>query len=198
VPHEPGGAKRTSAAGNLLAMNLRRARTQDWVMGVLGTLLVASLFLGWYRPCPAGNCGAGPAASAWEAFAVIDVVLLVAGLVAVVALVLTLAQRTPAVPLALTSTGTFLALAAAICALVRLIFVPGLAGAGQSTETVRLLGAWLGTGAAVGLLAAMLASIRDERTPAPPRPVEEQARAVRTLPLSSGAATADRAPRRAS
>ncbi len=166
-------------------------------MGAVGALLVVSLFLGWYRSCPGGDCGAGPAVTAWEAFAVIDVVLLVAGLLAVAALVLTLAQRTPAVPLALTSTGTFLALAAAICAVVRVIFVPGLPGEGQSAETVRLLGAWLGAGAAVGLLAAMLASVRDERTPAPPLSVVEQARMVRTLPLRSSDGAADPGPRRA-
>ena len=45
-------------------------------MGGLGALLVASLFLGWYRPCPTGDCGAGPAASGWEAFAVIDLSLI--------------------------------------------------------------------------------------------------------------------------
>ena len=178
-------------------MDLRRARTRDWLMGALGALLVASLFLAWYRSCPGGDCGTGPAVTAWEAFAVIDVVLLVAGLLAVAALGLTLAQRTPAVPLALTSTGTFFALAAAICALVRLIFVPDLPGAGQGAEAARLLGAWLGAGAAAGLLAAMLASIRDERTPAPPLSVAEQAQMVRTLPLRSSDGAADPGPRRA-
>ena len=166
-------------------------------MGALGVLLIVSLFVGWYRSCPFGDCDAGPVVTAWKAFAVIDVVLLVAGLVAIAALGLTLAQRTPAVPLALTSTGTFLALAAAICAVARLIFVPGLPGAGQSEEAVRLLGAWLGAGAAVGLLAAMLASVRDERTPAPPLSVSEQALMVRTLPLRSSEGAADPGPRRA-
>jgi hypothetical protein len=160
-------------------------------MGGLGALLVASLFLPWYRACPGGECADRPAFSAWEALAVIDLVLLVAGLVAVVALVLTLAHRAPAVPLALTSTGAVVALAAAVCALVRLIFVPGLPGGSEQVETARLLGAWLGTGVAAGLPTAMLASMRDERTPAPPRSVEEQARAVRTLPLPSSRGDAD-------
>lgn len=156
-------------------------------MGAFGVLVVASLFLGWYRACPPGGCGTGTTVSAWQAFAVIDLVLLVAGIVAVVALVLTVLHRTPAVPLALTSAGTFVAVAGAICVLVRLVFAPTLPSAGPDAETVRLLGAWLGTGAALGLLAAMLASIRDERTPAPPRSVEEQARSVRTLSLPSSA-----------
>lgn len=159
-------------------MDLRRARIQDWLVGWLGALLVASLFLGWYR-------GARAAVSAWQAFALIDVFLLVTGLVAMVALVLTLAHRTPAVPLALTSLGIFVALPAAILAAIRLIVVPDLPGAAAGGDVSRLLGAWVGTGAALGLLAAMLASIRDERTPVPPRTLEEQAAAVRTLSLSS-------------
>jgi hypothetical protein len=149
-------------------------------MGGLGVLLVASLFVGWFRSCPAGECR-GSATSAWEAFAVADVVMCVAGVLAVLALVLTLVQRTPALPLALTSVGVFVALAAAVCAVVRLI------APGEGPETARLVGAWLGSGVAVGLLAAMLASIRDERTPAPARSLEEQERAVRTLRLSSSA-----------
>ena len=148
-------------------------------MGALGALLVASLFFGWFQSCPAGECRGGSVNSAWEAFAVADVVLCAAGLLAVGALVLTLVQRTPALPLALTTRGVFVALAAAVCAVVRLI------APGEGPEVERLLGAWVGAGTAVALLLAMLASVRDERTPAPTRSLEEQARAVRTLHLTS-------------
>lgn len=152
-------------------------------MGGLGAALVVSLFFGWYRACSAEGCESGPAASAWEAFAVTDVVLALAGLTALAALILTLVQRTPALPLALTSIGVFVALGAAILVLVALIAEPAVPGAGDASSA-RLGGAWVGTAAALGLLAAMLASIRDERTPAPPRTVEEQHAAVRKLTLS--------------
>ena len=159
-------------------------------MGGLGALLVASLFFGWYRTCAGASCDSGPTVSAWEAFAVTDVALAVLGLTAVAGLVLTLAQRTPAVPLALTSIAAIVALAAAILALVALIAVPDVARGAESTA--RAGGAWLGTAVTLGLLAAMLASIRDERTPAPPRSVEEQQRAVRRLTLRGHDADARR------
>ena len=125
-------------------------------MGGFGAALVASLFLDWYRGA------SGRTLSAWEAFAVVDLFLLVTGLLALVALVLTLAQRTPAVPLALTSIATLVAMVAAVLVLVRLLAAPEVPGAG-SGEVARLFGAWLGAAATLGLLAAMLAAIRDER-----------------------------------
>ncbi len=155
-------------------------------MGALGALLVASLFLAWYG-------GPRAAASAWEAYTLTDVVLLVAGLVGVTALVLTLAQRTPAVPLALTTIGVFVALIGALLAVVGLVAAPEPAGAGGEAE--RLSGAWIGTALAIGLLAAMLASIRDERTSAPEWSREEQAAAVRTLTLSSSGGGGSERPR---
>jgi hypothetical protein len=70
---------------------------------------------------------------------------------------------------------------AAILVLVALVAVPDVARGAEGTA--RAGGAWLGTAVTLGLLAAMMASIRDERTPAPPRSVEEQQRAVRRLTL---------------
>ena len=166
-------------------------------MGGLGALLVVSLFLPWYRACASEACESGPAASAWEVFAVVDAVLLVAGLVAVVALVLTVAHQTPAVPLALTAIGTLAALVAAILVIARLVATPDLPGGADEAGAVPVLGAWIGAVASLGLLAAMMASIRDERTPAPSRALQEQAEAVRTLPLSSadGQSPASPSPR---
>lgn len=153
-------------------------------MGGLGALLVVSLFLPWYRACASEVCQSGPTASAWEALAVVDAVLLVTGLAAVVALVLTVAHRTPAVPLALTSIATLAALVAAVLVIVRLLAAPDLPGGADQAGAVPVLGAWIGAAATLGLLATMLASIRDERTPAPSRSLQEQAEAVRQLSLS--------------
>lgn len=177
-------------------------------MGGLGGLLVVSLFLPWYSGCGtrseevggaagtvlncrAGGDGLGEPFSAWSAFAVVDVVLAATGAVAVLALLLTLIQRTPAVPLALTSLGTPLAAVAAVLALIRVLAPPGAVQAAAGGSVWSLPGAWIGTGAALGLLAAMLASIRDERTPVPSWTLEEQAAAVRTLSLST---SGNRAP----
>jgi hypothetical protein len=151
----------------------------------LGATLVLSLFLPWYcAPDSRSECGPGQGASGWEAFAVVDLVLLAAGAIAVAALVLTLTQRTPAVPLAVTTLSVFVALAAAALAVVRLVAAPDLGGAGGDAAPVRLLGSWLGAGAALGLLASLLAAIRDERIPSEGRTADQQAAAVPILSVS--------------
>ena len=163
-------------------MDLRRARIGEWLSGGLGACLVVSLFLPWYCASAArAGCPAGERASGWEALAVVDLVLLAAGAIALAALVLTLTQRTPAVPLAVTSLGVLVALVAAVLAVVRLVAAPDPAGGEAS---VPLLGAWLGTGAALGLIASLLAAVRDERIPSERRTAEQQAVGVRTLSVS--------------
>jgi hypothetical protein len=163
-------------------MDVRRARIGEWLSGGLGAALVLSLFLPWY--CSPDSRSGCERASGWESFAVVDLVVLAAGAIAVAALVLTLTQRTPALPLAVTSLGAFVALAGAVLAVVRLAAPPDLTGAGGEAASVRLIGAWLGAGAALGLLGSLLAAVRDERIPSEPRMAEEQAAAVRTISLS--------------
>nr|MBA3422286.1 hypothetical protein [Thermoleophilaceae bacterium] len=108
-------------------MDLRRPRIGEWLSGGLGAALVISLFLPWYCTSDShSECSRGEGVSGFDAFAVVDVVLLAAGAIAVAALVLTLTQRTPAVPLAVTSLGVFVALAAAVLAVVRLVAAPDL------------------------------------------------------------------------
>src|SRR5436309_3398102 len=58
-------------------MDLRRARAWDWVAGLAGAVLIASLFLHWYR-APGGG-----SVTAWQAFTVVDVILFVVGLVGI-------------------------------------------------------------------------------------------------------------------
>lgn len=166
-------------------MDVRRARIGEWLSGGLGAAVFLSLFLPWYcTPDTRSECAADEGISGWESFAVVDLVLLAAGALAVAALVLTLTQRTPALPLAVTSLAVVVALAAAVLAVVRLVAAPDLTGAGGEAAPVRLLGAWLGAGAALGLLASLLAAVRDERIPSEPRTGEEQASAVRSLSVS--------------
>jgi hypothetical protein len=166
-------------------MDLRRARIGEWLSGALGVVLVLSLFLPWYcAPDSPSGCSPGEGVSGWESFAVVDLVLLGAGAIAVAALVLTLTQQTPALPLAVTSLGVLVALAAVVLAVGRLVAAPDLTGAGGEAAPTRLLGAWLGAGAALGLLASLVAALRDERVPSEPRTAEQQAAAVRTLSVS--------------
>jgi hypothetical protein len=168
-------------------MDLRRARVWEWLAGAFGIALAVSVFLDWYgcaatRSAGAG-CRPGAAVSAWGALAVADLVMLVAGLGGLLALVVALVQRTPAVPIALTSIVTVVALVAAVLAVLRLVDAPDLPGiTGQSPA--RLLGAWLGAGASLGLVASLLAAIRDERVPVAARGVDGAHREPRLLTVS--------------
>ena len=132
-------------------------------MGGLAVLLV--MFLDWYEvPTVVGVVGF----SAWESFAVNDVILALAAVMALTAFVLTAAQPTAAVPLALASLTTLVALVALVLVAIRVIWTPDIEG----VDTDRATGAWLGLVAVTVLAAGCLASIRDERLPRPDNPVE--------------------------
>jgi hypothetical protein len=118
-------------------------------------------------------------------------VLVIAGLTGVAALVLTVIQRTPAFPLAVTTLGILVALVAALLAIVAVAVGPGGAGGGGAAAS-RLVGVWLGAGAAVGLVVSLLAAMRDERIPDAAPGMEGAAPEPRTLTLSSSSAAGGR------
>jgi hypothetical protein len=145
-------------------MDLARLRFGDWVMGISGVAVLAVMFLDWYERGDASF-------NAWESFAVNDVILAVAALMAITALVLTAVHPTAAVPLALSSLATLVAIVALVLVTIRLIW-PGGPGDDQPFETARMTGVWLGLVATSALAGGCLASIRDERLPQPEHPVE--------------------------
>ena len=101
-------------------MDLRRVRVWEWLTGLAGLALLVSLFLPWYGD---GDGGAG--ASAWESFAVIDVVLLLVALLAMALPVVAAAQRTAAVPQAHTAFVLLFAYPALVLVVIRLLNLPG-------------------------------------------------------------------------
>jgi hypothetical protein len=150
-------------------VDLRRARIGEWLTGAFAVALLVATFLPWYACGRAaagadGACGPDLTATGWSAFGGTDVVLALAALVGLLALALTVAQRTPALPLAVTSVEVVVAGVAAVLAVLALLLAPESVGEGGAAGA-RLIGAWLGAGAAVGLLASALAAIRDERVP---------------------------------
>jgi uncharacterized membrane protein len=114
-----------------------------------GAALIATLFAPWYGPAE------GDSASAWEAFAVTDLILLLSGLGGIALLVLTGQQRTGAVPIAVAAATDLVAVVAAIVALIRILSPPG---ADPAVEP----GAYLGLGAALLIAAGAFLSMRDE------------------------------------
>lgn len=144
-------------------MKLNPPRVGEILAGAFGALLVASLFLPWYRtPEPAvAGCEADRAAcpretvTAFEALAIVDVVLLLVGLGGVVLLLLEMTQRTTAVPVAWSALLAPLAVVALALALWRTLAPPE--GAGDEP-----LFAFLALIASGGLAAGVSLSLRSE------------------------------------
>jgi len=143
-------------------MDLRRLRAGEWIAAGSGALLAVSLFLPWYSR---GTLEL----SAWEAFTIVDVLLLVLAALAIGLLILTAVQPTAAIGIAADALLTILAGIAALVTVIRLLDIPnslesrGLA-AGQ-TELATF--AWVGLAAVLGVLAGTLVAMRDERLSKP-------------------------------
>jgi carbon starvation protein CstA len=146
-------------------VNPRRLRIGEWVLGLGGAVLLASMFLGWY-----GVDGANASNSAWEAFGVFDVVLAVVAVWAVAA-ALAAAHNTPAVSLAMASMLVVVAAVVLIVLVVRVIDPPTFQGLAVVTEddgtaeVTRLAGLWVGVAALAALTVGAFAAVRDERFP---------------------------------
>lgn len=163
-------------------MDLARLRFGDWVMGIGGLAVLVVMFLDWYG-IGTGDTGfvlvgdieqGGIRLTAWEAFAVNDVILALAALMALTAFVLTAVHPTAAVPLAISSLATLVALVALVLVALRLIWPPDIVPGADALDldAARLTGAWLGLVATTALAGGCLASIRDERLPRPRHQVE--------------------------
>jgi hypothetical protein len=137
-------------------MDVRRVRVWDWLTGLAGVVLFASLFLPWYS-------AAGEDASGWESFSAVDVILALAALAAIALPVVTANQRTAAVPQAMSAGIIWVLLVAAVLAVTRLLDPP-------FDDASRAAGAWLATIAALALVAFDIKAMRDKRFPAAMRP----------------------------
>jgi hypothetical protein len=143
-------------------MPLHPPRATEILAGAFAALLILSLFLPWYRASDAASgCAPGQAdcpratATAFESFAVLDIVLLLVGIGGIALMVLEMTQETPAVPLAWAGLLTPAALVAFGLVVWRTLAPPG----GEGDEPVFAL---LGLVASGGLLAATLLSMRSE------------------------------------
>jgi hypothetical protein len=156
-------------------MDLRRLRAGEWLVGISGLVLFVALFLPWYDiqegivfgPVDAFDASA----SAWDSFAVLDVLLAICALGGMAVVIVTAIHSTPAVPLALQSLLTILALVLVALVAFRLIDPPDVSfveGGGrlvreQVDEVSRGAGAWLGLAGTLGLVVGGLVAMRDER-----------------------------------
>jgi hypothetical protein len=138
-------------------MDLRRLRAGEWIAAISGTVLVVSLFLPWYM---AGDADV----SAFEAYAVVDVLLLGTGMLGIALLVVTAVQRTAAVGVA---SDALLALVAGIVVIVAAIRAANVPGGLEASGADRAAFHWIGLVAAAGVLVGAVIAMRDERLSKP-------------------------------
>jgi len=125
-------------------------------------LLVVMSALEWYAPPtpPAGLTAYAPlegSGSAWAAFGLLDLLLLVPVALALALALLTATRRSPAWPVAVALLLIPTALLASVALAYRLLDPPG----GLAVGT----GAWLGLACTLALLAGAWLALRDERPP---------------------------------
>jgi hypothetical protein len=156
-------------------MDLRRLRIGEWILAAAGGALLAALFLPWY----------GDALTAWESFAVVDIVLALIAAAAVAAVLVTATQAVPAVPIMMESLVSLAGIAATAVVLVRALNLPdGAAG--------REWALWLGLAGAAGIAVGGMLSMRDERLSTAGRHTDHTGRPaqppsdVETLPAPTG------------
>ncbi len=140
-------------------MDLRRLRAGEWITGTAGLVLLLSLFMPWYEV-------GGADVSAFDAYAVTDVVLAGLACTGIALVAITAYQQSPAVTIALDALITLVAIAISVALLIRVLNMPGdLDAAGAE----RAAFAWVGVVATFALVAGGLVAMRDERLSEPGR-----------------------------
>jgi len=124
-------------------------RPAELLAGAAGLLLAVSLFLPWYEI-------GGVREDAWNALTVTEIPAALAAIGAFALVVVTITQRSPAVPLGA-------AVITSVVALVSCAVVAARAGVLPAGASERCYGLWLALAGSVGVLAGAMLSLRDER-----------------------------------
>jgi hypothetical protein len=164
----------------------KRLSLGEWIAGASGLLLIVSLFLPWYSV-------AGENVTAWQAMAVDDLLLALAGLVAVLGAIVVGMPRLAGFSVAAMTLGSLPGIVALVLAIYRV------ASPAPEADASLAAGAWLGLLAAAGVVAGCWAGARDEgparRDPDAERIAAAAAREraeLPTLPGEPGSAGAGR------
>jgi hypothetical protein len=147
-------------------VTLTKVRAGDILAGLGGLALLVVMFFPWYaflegtytgtRSIPVDDTHQ----SAWEAFGVTRVLLVLIALLGLAVLLTTLFERTTAVPVAAVTLTAFFGTIASLWMLIRLINPPG-----PNFAADRLWGAWVGTALVLAITAGAWWSMRDSVRP---------------------------------
>jgi hypothetical protein len=148
-------------------MDLRRLRTGEIVAAGSALALFVLMFVSWYGLDLGGTgleeavrrSGIDTTQSAWQAFSVLDIFLLLVIILAVGLAALQASQRSAALPVAASVITTVLGIVAAVIVFIRLLDQPG-----PNEFTTVEWGAYLGFLATVGIAVGGYLSMREEGT----------------------------------
>jgi hypothetical protein len=141
-------------------VDLRRLRAGEWLAGAGGVLLLVSLALPWYQ-------ADGGDVSGYEAFSIVDILLVVVAAVAIALALLQATRTTQALPVAFGVLTVTVGVIGTLLTLYRLIDDPGEVSGPR-------LGAWLGLVAVAALTAGGWMSLANEHVSnIPPGPEPE-------------------------
>jgi len=147
-------------------MTINKVRGGDVLAGVGGLALLAVMFFPWYRFLEGVYVGTRSVAagdtsqSAWQAFSVTEVLLVLVAVLGITQLVTTLFDRTPAYPVAATVFTSVFGVVASVVVLIRLINPPG-----PNFAADRLWGVWVGTLLVLAITAGAWWSMREADRP---------------------------------
>jgi hypothetical protein len=143
---------------------MRKLRAGDVLAGLGGLALLVVMFFPWFEFVEGVSVGTRNVTdaeqSAWEAFALLDVVLAITAVLAVALLVTTALERSPAVPVALQVFGGTIGAITLLWALIRLLNPPG-----PNVLADRQWGVWVGVACLAAAVVGMWWSMRDEQRP---------------------------------
>lgn len=156
-------------------MDLSRLSTGEKVSGISGiALLLIMLLFSWFGYEVAGFGVEEGGVNAFEAFSIIDIILLITAIVAIALPLMSATQATVDIPVALSAVVVLLGAISVVLILFRIISPPefdlpaavdiGFGEVDQGVETTRKLGVFLGLLAAIGVTIGGWLAMREEGT----------------------------------
>jgi hypothetical protein len=150
-----------------MAFDFSRLRNGERIAAIGGVLLFILLFFDWYDVSVnvgvAGIGSIGTSITAWDAFSLIDIYLMLVAFVAIGLAVLTATQRTPALPVTTAVITTAVAALGTLLILFRIVDTPGL-GVPSSVDVSPTFWAFVGLVAAAAITYGGYLSMREEGT----------------------------------